>query len=104
MLPNKMRLPARSRLFIHCFAGARCRFLRMALHKPYQGKQLITLRSLPTSKVVVPGKPFMVGLLLRMAPGWHTYWKFSGDAGLPSEIKWNCRRAGKSERFNGRFR
>src|SRR5256885_1282210 len=24
-----------------------------------------------------------------MAPGWHTYWKFSGDAGLPTEIKWN---------------
>src|SRR5438876_2100801 len=23
-----------------------------------------------------------------MAPGWHTYWKFSGDAGLPTEIKW----------------
>src|SRR5438477_3029373 len=25
---------------------------------------------------------------LRMAPGWHTYWKFSGDAGLPSEVRW----------------
>src|SRR6202030_2370065 len=23
------------------------------------------------------------------APAWHTYWKFSGDAGLPTEIKWN---------------
>ena len=23
-----------------------------------------------------------------MAPGWHTYWKFSGDAGLPTEFKW----------------
>src|SRR5437762_2637007 len=23
-----------------------------------------------------------------MAPAWHTYWKFSGDAGLPSELKW----------------
>src|SRR5262249_29631009 len=34
------------------------------------------------------GKPFTVGLLLRMAPGWHTYWKFSGDAGLPTELKW----------------
>jgi thiol:disulfide interchange protein len=27
-------------------------------------------------------------LLLRMAPHWHTYWKFSGDAGLPTELKW----------------
>ncbi|MBA2586257.1 MAG: thioredoxin family protein [Chthoniobacterales bacterium] len=24
-----------------------------------------------------------------MAPGWHTYWKFPGDAGIPTEIKWN---------------
>jgi len=24
-----------------------------------------------------------------MAPAWHTYWKYSGDAGLPTEIKWN---------------
>ena len=23
-----------------------------------------------------------------MAPAWHTYWKFSGDAGLPTELKW----------------
>ncbi len=46
------------------------------LAQTYQGKQL------------VPGKPFTVGLLLRMAPGWHTYWKFSGDAGLPTEMKW----------------
>src|SRR4029453_7441101 len=37
---------------------------------------------------IVPGKSFTVGLLLRMAPGWHTYWKFSGDAGLPTELKW----------------
>ena len=38
---------------------------------------------------VVPGKRFSVGVLLRMAPAWHTYWKFSGDAGLPTELKWN---------------
>src|SRR5436309_780884 len=23
-----------------------------------------------------------------MAPGWHTYWKFSGDAGRPTEMTW----------------
>ena len=23
-----------------------------------------------------------------MVPHWHTYWKFPGDAGLPTEIKW----------------
>ena len=38
---------------------------------------------------IVPGQPFKVGVLLRMVPHWHTYWKFPGDAGIPTEIKWN---------------
>jgi len=55
----------------------------------YQGKELVKAELLADTDAVVPGKPFTVGLLLRMAPGWHTYWKFPGDAGLPTEIKWN---------------
>jgi thiol:disulfide interchange protein len=54
----------------------------------YQGKQLVKAELLADSNAIVPGKPFTVGMLLRMAPGWHTYWKFSGDAGLPTELKW----------------
>jgi len=59
------------------------------LGQNYQGKQLVRAELLADTNAVVPGKPFTVGLLLRMAPGWHTYWKFSGDAGLPTELKWN---------------
>ena len=55
----------------------------------YQGKELVKASLVPDTSAIVPGKPFSVGLLLRMAPGWHTYWKYSGDAGLPTEIKWN---------------
>ena len=33
-----------------------------------------------------PGKPARIALRLRMAPGWHTYWKNPGDAGAPPEI------------------
>src|SRR5436309_6422465 len=54
----------------------------------YQGKQLVRAELLANTNAIVPGKPFTVGLLLQMAPGWHTYWKFSGDAGLPTELKW----------------
>ena len=54
----------------------------------YEGKQLVKAELLADTNAVVPSKPFTVGLLLRMAPGWHTYWKFPGDAGLPSELKW----------------
>jgi thiol:disulfide interchange protein DsbD len=35
-----------------------------------------------------PGKPAPVGLRLRMAPQWHTYWKNPGDSGLPTKIQW----------------
>jgi thiol:disulfide interchange protein DsbD len=54
----------------------------------YQGKELVKAELLADTNAIVPGKPFTVGLLLRMAPGWHTYSKFSGDAGLPTELKW----------------
>jgi len=54
----------------------------------YKGKELVKAELLADTNAIVPGKPFAIGLLLRMAPGWHTYWKFSGDAGLPTEIKW----------------
>src|SRR5690349_17133823 len=35
-----------------------------------------------------PGKPVAVGLKLRMAEHWHTYWKNPGDSGLPTKIQW----------------
>jgi thiol:disulfide interchange protein/DsbC/DsbD-like thiol-disulfide interchange protein len=66
-----------------------------AFAQTYQGKQLVRPELLADTNAVVPGKPFTVGLLLRMAPGWHTYWKFSGDAGLPTELKWNLPAAWK---------
>jgi len=55
----------------------------------YQGKVLVKASLVADTSAIVAGRPFNVGLLLRMAPDWHTYWKFSGDAGLPTEIKWN---------------
>lgn len=37
---------------------------------------------------VEPGKPVWVGLQLTHAPEWHTYWKNSGDSGLPTQFAW----------------
>ena len=36
---------------------------------------------------IAPGTPFKVGLRLRMAPGWHTYWRNPGDAGIAPELE-----------------
>ena len=70
----------------------------------YQGKQLVQADALANVDAVVPGEPFLVGVRLKMEPHWHTYWKFSGDAGMPSEIKWALPEAGMPVRFSGRFR
>ena len=52
------------------------------------GKVLVSASLLPSQTAIVPGQPFEVGLLLEMAPDWHTYWEYSGDAGLPTKIAW----------------
>ena len=64
-------------------------FAHFAVAQNYQGKELVKASLQADTSAIIAGKPFSIGLLLRMAPGWHTYWKYSGDAGLPSEIKWN---------------
>jgi thiol:disulfide interchange protein len=87
MLANLMRIASRLSIYsLLCWL-----LVALAPHglaQTYQGKQLVKAELLADTNAIVPGKPFTVGLLLRMAPGWHTYWKFSGDAGLPTEIKW----------------
>ena len=60
-----------------------------ALAQTYEGRELVHASLVADSSAIVAGKPFTVGLLLRMVPNWHTYWKFPGDAGIPTEMKWN---------------
>ncbi|MBG9388555.1 thioredoxin family protein [Caenimonas sp. DR4.4] len=37
---------------------------------------------------VDPGKKVWVGLQLAHQPEWHTYWRNSGDSGLPTQLEW----------------
>ncbi|MGB9473844.1 MAG: protein-disulfide reductase DsbD domain-containing protein [Candidatus Udaeobacter sp.] len=86
MLPKNKRLA--SRVASYFIAWSVLAFASQSLAQVYQGKELVKAELLADTNAIVPGKPFTVGLLLRMAPGWHTYWAFSGDAGLPTELKW----------------
>ncbi len=54
----------------------------------YKGTQLVKADLIADTTALTAGKPFTVGLRLRMAPHWHTYWQNSGDAGLPTKIDW----------------
>jgi thiol:disulfide interchange protein/DsbC/DsbD-like thiol-disulfide interchange protein len=50
----------------------------------HQGQKLVEASLVADTTAIVPGQPFRLGLLLRMAPGWHTYWENPGDSGLPT--------------------
>ncbi|HEX8897795.1 MAG TPA: protein-disulfide reductase DsbD domain-containing protein, partial [Chthoniobacterales bacterium] len=71
-------------IFIALVFAAAC----TARAQTYQGRELVQAKLLADVSAIVPGKPFTAGLLLHMVPNWHTYWKFPGDAGIPTEINW----------------
>src|SRR5438477_5769832 len=60
----------------------------VAFAQLYQGTQLVQASAVANVNALVPGEPFLVGVHLKIAPGWHTYWRYPGDAGIPTEIKW----------------
>jgi len=44
---------------------------------------------LPLSAVQArPGDPVWAGIELKMAAGWHSYWRNGGDSGLPTTVQW----------------
>src|SRR6266705_1857047 len=38
--------------------------------------------------VARPGETVLAGVHLHMEKGWHTYWRNSGQSGLPTTIEW----------------
>jgi thiol:disulfide interchange protein DsbD len=51
-------------------------------------KRRVTPSLVADTAAVAPGKPFAVGVRLKMEPGWHVYWQFSGDSGKSPKIEW----------------
>ena len=45
-----------------------------------------TVSLVSDTDAVSPGTPFRIGLRIRLAPGWHTYWRNPGDAGVAPEL------------------
>ena len=75
------------------FAALLCLLATVLTAAPLQaqmhdGVELVKADLLADTTAVAPGKPFTVGLRLRMTPHWHTYWQYSGDAGLPTKLTW----------------
>ena len=48
----------------------------------------VRARLLADVETIVPGQSLRLGVELAMDEGWHTYWQYSGDAGLPIQVDW----------------
>jgi len=85
-----MQISASARHFLWGFLFAACLVLdpTPGHAQVLDGQVLVSAKLISSQAAVVPGQPFEVGLLLEMAPDWHTYWEYSGDAGFPTEITW----------------
>lgn len=46
------------------------------------------VRLIPEETSIQPGRPFWVGVRMKMDDGWHVYWKNAGDSGLSMNLDW----------------
>ena len=52
------------------------------------GRQLVKAQLVADTQHIEPGQKFRLGVLYTMVPNWHIYWKYAGDAGIPTQIDW----------------
>ena len=51
-------------------------------------QELVKATLLADVDAVKPGEPFTLGVLLKMKPHWHVYWKNPGDSGMATRVDW----------------
>jgi thiol:disulfide interchange protein/DsbC/DsbD-like thiol-disulfide interchange protein len=52
------------------------------------GHQLVKAQLIADTQHIEPGQKFRLGVLYTIYPNWHIYWKYAGDAGIPTQIDW----------------
>jgi thiol:disulfide interchange protein/DsbC/DsbD-like thiol-disulfide interchange protein len=60
------------------------------------GEFRVEARLLLDAAAAPPGATVRAGVLFDLDPGWHMYWRFSGQSGLPTEIQWSIVPAGSA--------
>jgi thiol:disulfide interchange protein len=55
----------------------------------YNGKELVRPSLISDVRSIEAGQKFRIGILYRIEPDWHIYWKNSGDSGIPTKIAWH---------------
>ena len=76
------------RASLHALVAMVLVFCTPAGAQEFRGQQLVTPTLIADTTAIAAGQPFTVGVLLKIAQGWHTYWQFSGDSGKAPQIEW----------------
>jgi thiol:disulfide interchange protein DsbD len=82
-MPNRFL----SRLLLACALLA-LTFSQALAQKGPDGREVTEQALLADTAAVEPGKPFYVGVHLKIAPKWHTYWQFGGAPSFPFGVEW----------------
>jgi len=51
-----------------------------------RGQDLVNSKLLADTTAIRPGRPFQIGVMFKITPGWHLYWINPGDGGIPTTI------------------
>ncbi|HZC34519.1 MAG TPA: protein-disulfide reductase DsbD domain-containing protein, partial [Chthoniobacterales bacterium] len=62
---------------------------QVGLAQIQDGRELVHATLVADTANVQPGQKFHIGVLYKIEPGWHIYWKYAGDSGIPTQIDWN---------------
>jgi thiol:disulfide interchange protein/DsbC/DsbD-like thiol-disulfide interchange protein len=82
-----MSLTARIKTIAQVFAAALLLLGPAAVHAAPVKSEHMTAELVAQGEAV-PGGDTYVAFDQKMEPSWHTYWRNSGDAGMPTTIKW----------------
>lgn len=63
----------------------------------YRGGPVVRGSLITDVAQATPGEAFEAGVLLQMEPGWHVYWRNSGDSGMPTRLTWSAAGAAVGE-------
>jgi DsbC/DsbD-like thiol-disulfide interchange protein len=81
-------LLCRSLRFVCLIAGIALASAESASAQQQDGKVLVTASLISDTGSIQPGQKFRIGVLYRIEPDWHIYWKYPGDAGIAIKIAW----------------
>jgi thiol:disulfide interchange protein len=53
------------------------------------GRELVHATLVTDTASIQAGQKFRIGVLYKIEPDWHIYWRYAGDSGIPTQIDWH---------------